>query len=321
MKFALAALLFVCVSSALADPGAGKVRIAFGSCADNPSSPIWDSIRREKPNFLLLLGDNIYVRPQEIVDERAIRARYQALISDPGFRRLWSEVPVYAIWDDHDFGPSNGDSSFQGAELARKIFREIWTNNPPPPAEIPQSIGFKLSFGGVKLLALDDRSFRINPQKQTAGTMFGKAQLAWLERELSADDSAVIVVANGNQMLARRYGAAESLNQYPEERQKFRKIIENSKRPVVLLSGDRHFGEIFEFDLGKKRVLELTSSPLTAGHAAHAYVRGQEGLRGIAIAQHNFGILTIDTSHSPAYINGSLFNQSGELVLGYSLIH
>src|SRR4051794_22808793 len=69
-------------------------RIAFGSCAkqDKPQ-PIWDAVIATKPEQFLFLGDNIY---GDTKDMDVLRAKYQQLADQPGFKKLKETCPILA---------------------------------------------------------------------------------------------------------------------------------------------------------------------------------------------------------------------------------
>ena len=77
-------------------------RIVFGSCIrqDRPQ-PIWTAVQAVEPDLLVLLGDNIY---GDSDDMDVLRAKWDRLATDPGFRAIADAVPLLATWDDHDYG-------------------------------------------------------------------------------------------------------------------------------------------------------------------------------------------------------------------------
>jgi alkaline phosphatase D len=104
------------------------VRIATGSCAymndpasTGPGKPygggeeIFDSIAATAPDLMLWLGDNIYLNESDYTSRHGIDRRYRYYRDHPAMRRLWTAAPHVAIWDDHDFGPDNSDSSYSGS--------------------------------------------------------------------------------------------------------------------------------------------------------------------------------------------------------------
>ena len=80
--------------------------LAFGSCADhNQAQEIWDSIAKKKPDLFLFIGDSIYP-PIESLE--SIQSAYAALEKKEHFKRFRRQVPVQAVWDDHDYGKNDG---------------------------------------------------------------------------------------------------------------------------------------------------------------------------------------------------------------------
>ncbi|MES2572805.1 MAG: hypothetical protein V4710_22470, partial [Verrucomicrobiota bacterium] len=106
-------------------PGtSGRQRIAFGSCVGETqifAAPAWAELaeRRELGpqgggfDLLLMLGDNHYANTTEIAK---LRTHYTAHRLTAGWRDLSARTPIYAIWDDHDFGPDNSDGTLKGKE-------------------------------------------------------------------------------------------------------------------------------------------------------------------------------------------------------------
>lgn len=107
------------------------MRIAFTSCICTqvfPEQPVWDQIRQQAPEYLLLLGDLIYLdawaypHPSALdVDEfgRKAHGLYLQLMRQQQLLRLVRSLPegrVFATWDDHDFLWNDTD----GAEIARQ---------------------------------------------------------------------------------------------------------------------------------------------------------------------------------------------------------
>ena len=86
--------------------------------------PIFDTIRDQKPDFFIFLGDTIYadnacVSPPNEPGSNFIatvlaeyRAKHHYQRQAAGLRRLLEAVPVYAIWDDHDFGWNDSGANY-----------------------------------------------------------------------------------------------------------------------------------------------------------------------------------------------------------------
>jgi len=121
------------------------------------------------------------------------------------FRSFARDVPLYAIWDDHevwnDFWPSQVTSDERYTErraevLAARAFRAMHEHVPFRPSA---TMYRKVSWGaGAELFFLDGRSHRSadGPNDEPEGSaFFGEAQLAWLIQGLVASRSTWKIVA------------------------------------------------------------------------------------------------------------------------------
>ena len=97
--------------AALAQGSAPSIsRIAFGACArQRKEQPIWDAILEQEPDLFVCLGDAVYADTE---DPEEMRQAYAALAAKPGFQRLRERVPLFAIWDDHDYGANDAGADY-----------------------------------------------------------------------------------------------------------------------------------------------------------------------------------------------------------------
>jgi alkaline phosphatase D len=108
------------------------MKIAFTSCMSTtvfPEQPVWDHIKAQQPDHLLLTGDSIYidtppyaVHPKTMSDDafmQHVHGRYTALLAQPQFAALVKSVPTEAIWDDHDF---LWNEAYAEQAVAKKIY-------------------------------------------------------------------------------------------------------------------------------------------------------------------------------------------------------
>lgn len=111
------------------------MRIAFASCiASNVFSdqPVWDWIRAQAPDHLVLLGDSVYFdirfpngqHPETLSDAdfaMLAHARYSELVGQKQFKGLVQSMGkgrVWSVWDDHDFLWNDA----LGAEARKSVF-------------------------------------------------------------------------------------------------------------------------------------------------------------------------------------------------------
>ena len=286
------------------------LRLAVGSCAylndgvfDRPGTPygagedIFDAIAATAPDMMLWLGDNIYLREPEWTSREGINRRYRFYREHPRMQKLMSATAHVAIWDDHDFGPNDGDASFVNKAWTLEMFRRYW---PAPFAPRPEATYGQVSLGDVDIFMLDDRSFRY-PNRWPAGPdklMFGAAQLDWLKRALTASNAPFKLVAGGGQFF-NPVSRFETWAKFPDEQQGFLRWLDHSKVPgVVFLSGDRHFAEMVRVERapGRYPLHELTTSPLTSNPVRkpdEAERNHPSVLPGSFITERNFAMLTV----------------------------
>ncbi len=253
--------------------------VAMGSCTyinepayDRPGKPygdgygIFNAIADQKPDLMVWLGDNVYTREPDWGSRTGFLHRYTHTRSNPDMQRLLRSTAHCAIWDDHDFGPNDGDASFVNAPLAREMFDLFWPN---PTNGVPGVAGPTTAFShaDVDFFLMDDRTFRI-PAKLKTGQpqLLGAAQLDWLIRALKYSDATFKLVAIGTQVL-NTGDVFENYATIPAERTELlRRIEEEGIKGVVFITGDRHFTELSELKLKDGRsVYDLTVSPLTSG--------------------------------------------------------
>ncbi len=267
------------------------LRIAFLSCISSAAEANWKVIEDSESDIVIFLGDNVYFPSLEPISEAQMQKAYQQLADQPGFISLRQKKKIYAIWDDHDFGANNSDSSSPSSAYSKALFRKFW-NNPAPPPELSDSIAFRVKLDFVTLLFTDNRSFRRNPAPGVPEALFGETQLRWLESELKNPETPEVILISGGQLLSEGENH-ENLAEYPAEQRRLFTAFESSPARVTILSGDRHFAEILARNFGQHQVLELTSSPF-ASRLAPASIPSQHNYRrSILIGRQNFGILTL----------------------------
>jgi alkaline phosphatase D len=238
------------------------VTFAVGSCAEL-STPereeIFTSILTKKPDFFFWLGDNTYYKSSEWNDSTLMAEAWTRRHASPPLAAMMSAIPQRAIWDDHDYGPNDGDSTYALREVSAKIFSSVWKDTPFEYVRY-NDLRWVERKGDVVWIGLDDRTHR-----GPVGTqVLGRGQLNWLTSVLEHhSDARVIFVAVGSQVL-NLAPSFENLIRYPEERMDLLDRCAASKAPVVFLTGDRHHGEVEVLTHRGVRLIEICSSPLTS---------------------------------------------------------
>ena len=239
---------------------AGRQRIAFSSCLGRKGSQAaaaWAQMDAgSDADLILLLGDNHYA---DTTARAPQSAAYFSHRSVPGFRAVTSRVPTYHIWDDHDYGPNDSDSTAGGKEISLATFKDFCPN-PSYGEDDNPGIYFTFSRGEIDFFMLDVRYHR-SPDKMIddgTKTMLGRQQLDWLKRRLKASTAKVKIIASGSELQLNSH--TDSWTSYPRERAEIASFIENENiEGILLVSGDRHF--VGGYQIGGK-LIEVTSGPL-----------------------------------------------------------
>ncbi|MBL7982725.1 MAG: alkaline phosphatase family protein [Flavobacteriales bacterium] len=301
--------------------------MAIGSCAyinepayDRPGRAyggeyvIFDAIADKKPDVMLWLGDNIYLREPDWGSRSGYLHRYTHARSTPELQRLLRSTHHYAIWDDHDFGPNDADGSFVQSALAREMFDLFWPN---PTCGVPGVNGTTtmVNHVDVDLFLMDDRTFRVpgNLMNSTPA-LLGNEQLDWLIRALKASSAPFKLVAIGSQVL-NDAAVYENYATMPQERAELlRRIEEEGIHGVIFLTGDRHFTELSEVRLKDGRVVyDLTVSPLTSG-VYKAKETNTNRVEGTVVEERNFATLSFSGTLKERVMLIRVFDSKGTLL-------
>lgn len=242
----------------------GSLRVAFGSCVGrrghHAAAAFGEMAARKNFDLLLMLGDNHY---GDTTDPALLRDYYHMQRTVAGFEKIIREKPVYAIWDDHDFGPNNSDSKTAGKEASLRTFQQWWAN-PAYGEEGNPGCYFRFSRPGVDFFMLDSRYHRTPNKVKEEGrkTMLGARQLQWLKDALTTSKAKFKVVACGSEW--QTLTQADCWSSFARERQEiFDHITSQKIEGVILLSGDRHFTAGYQI---QERFVEFTSGPIGSGN-------------------------------------------------------
>lgn len=303
------------------DPQASLKRIAVGSCLSQAHpQPIWAGVMGldRRPDVFLMIGDNVYgdVKSPDLSE---LVAAYRAQARHPEFSVVRSAIPFLATWDDHDYGANDAGADFTYKTGSADLFRTFWqidTGRPPD-----QGIYYARTFGPegqrVQMIFLDTRFFRGGLTRKTADfphwgryepsmdsrqTMLGEAQWAWLEAQL-AEPADVRILVSSIQVVAQGHGFERWGNLPHEYERLFETIARTGANGVVMVSGDRHSGALYEKKpasskaggepSGERIIPEMTTSSLNRSYGPSKDARGDRLVSPI-FHQENFGLVDID---------------------------
>lgn len=237
----------------------GFTRIVFPGLAVG----IFNTMRREKADFMLWLGDNVYYFSKHYnsfqgMFTRNLRIRNEFVtLSD-----FLAAQPNYAIWDDHDYGWNDADKKFPLKDTALAVFKGFWPNNYGETDTVRGNY-FSYKYYDTEFFMTDDRYNR-DPEGDTTGAFLGRQQLEWLKVKLQQSTASFKFICIGSQVLNDCY-YGESYAKYPVERNELLDFIALNKIPgVIFITGDKHYAEMSVREWKGYTFYDFTTSPMTS---------------------------------------------------------
>lgn len=263
----------------------------FGSCAyindpayDRPGEPygrsprIFDTIAKTPSDFMLWLGDNTYTREADYTSKSGFYYRYTHTRKCRDMQQLLASRPNFAIWDDHDYGPNDANSSFELKDVSLETFKDFWGNKSYGEADNPGTYT-KFTWSDCDFFLLDDRYYRDddNINDSSAEKKFlGDRQMEWLENGLLFSSASFKFLAFGSQVLNPLNDFEGFLHYRAEYNELIQFITKYRISGVIFLSGDRHISEIIKVQpAGLYPLFDITSSAFTSGNSPK-FMQGKE---------------------------------------------
>lgn len=287
------------------------MKIAFVSCiciTHFPQQPVWDWIAASQPDYLVLLGDSIYLdidagtRIPPMTDDQFaqhLHGYWSAQLAQPRFRALLKQLGpgrVKAIWDDHDFLWNNAAGAAiraQPTQLSKLSITTAFLNAFRAALDAPDQ--FPTAYGdaafwnsslvapeisslelepGLCLHLSDSRSWRTETQfiAQANRHLLGKAQRAKLQKAMAAQPDAVHLLACGS--------TSKDWKDYQNDWSWLKE--QAAQRRTLLLAGDVHHNDVDAF--------------FTTGFPLHEVVSSGAAVKQAVVVgpkQENHGILTV----------------------------
>ena len=303
------------------------VKFIIGSCSyinepkfDRPGKPygsnfeIFNSINKKKPDFMLWLGDNTYLREPDWNSRTGFIKRYSHTRAFPELQPLLASTHHYATWDDHDYGPNNSDGSFWLKETASEIFKLFWGN---PNYNVTGKGGITgfFQWSDLDFFLLDNRYHRTANNNLTGNRqMLGKDQIDWLINALSFSQASFKFVAVGGQVISNGV-VYENYATYPDERKYLLDKIREAKiEGVIFLDGDRHHTILSKMQETKNvyPLYDLTCSSLTAGVNNDNEPYNSFKLEETFVNVNNFGMLNVTGPTNDRELTIQIFDKDGK---------
>jgi phosphodiesterase/alkaline phosphatase D-like protein len=321
---------------------------AFGSCTKHGVQGA-DSIFAEVPSsvsFLMHLGDTIYADSDTPAASTLsdYRGKHRAALTgadtnDAGWKTLRAGNPVFTMWDDHDitndFSGGTGDALYAPAKQA---FHEYHGRANPDPLTTDE-LYYTFQVGDVGFFVCDLRSFRSTntDTDDSSKTILGATQKTALKDWLLTNKDAFTlkficcsVPAHGyaSNTAGDSWGGVDDDTQDPNDANGFRTerneiwdYIDSEQIPGVLfLSGDQHWAGSFKTTYASRPRYEFMATPFNSPVLTEV-ARSADSVNGPVFWKYdagmNFGVVTVDTTASPATVSFQLYGTSGSLGSSY----
>lgn len=273
-------------------------RIAVASCSNyrklDLQEAMYNQVQSQSPDLIFFIGDIVYSNSQvsSVIGtpeppDTALE-RYIQTWNTVNLYQIDPLIPTLAVWDDHDYGTNNGDSSHPHKKVMAEMFRAFYPL-PDQHSCLSQGPGvsFRLRAFGMDLYMMDGRSFF-----EKKRTMWGVEQEAWFMRDYNASLLPAWIL-NGIQFF-RYFFMVESLEKSAEPSlQMLRSQLRSKRKPTVLFSGDVHCSQVQEIPapyFGFK-TYEITTSGIHSHSAGRAMRRKDDANQLFYYGEENFLII------------------------------
>ena len=240
------------------------MKIVAASCSnirEVDPQPVWSEIRAERPDVLLLLGDNVYLARDDHTDPELLAAELRSLyikqFAESGFSEFLADLRsrgghLVAIYDDHDFIGDNrcgGDCCDALRLAARAEFVDAFA-----PLMTGAEVYRVHHLREVDLVVLDEMFYRTSPA--TSGNdrnaILGGAQWTWFEGVVAESMAKYLVIASSTTLHSF---VDRSWEQYPAA---FARMTEGlrGRAGALVMSGDAHRNAVYD----ESGVIEIVTS-------------------------------------------------------------
>ena len=266
------------------------------------SEKIWQKVENEKPDFIIYMGDSVY---SDTATNSLFKTpskpdvAYERYITTLRTLRLYHQqtlVPIFNIWDDHDFGWNNGDARHPYKDYMQKMFRLFFPQRAGFELSLGPGVSFAETLGNVRYIFTDDRSFR--SYDAASNQLFGPEQRTWILSQLMWADGPAVLIC-GSQFFGFDRSSDSVSDSHPNDFLWLMKVLETFKHPVFFMDGDVHYSRLERLSTNYigYETFQLTSSAIHSVSAANTKKRGVPSELGY-YGYNNFNFVEIKSATS-----------------------
>jgi hypothetical protein len=257
-------------------------------------------------------------------DPDLFRAQYAKVLDQPAQAALYRSTSFAYVWDDHDYGPNDGDRTSPTRDAAREVYQEYVPHYALVAPD--EAIYHAFSVGRVRFIVTDIRSERDpDTELDNAGkSMLGEAQKAWFKQQLldANGEYPVIIWVNSGPWIDAAGVGKDTWGGFTTERRELADFIaDNQIEGLLMLSGDAHMvaiddGTHSDFSTkGGGGFPVLHAAPLDK----RGSVKGGPYSEGTSAESGQFGLVTVDDDGgSTVTVTLSGRNYEGREIAGYT---
>ena len=287
-----------------------RIRFAVGADVRGAVVPGFADVGEAAPDFVLMIGDNVYADDDSWVEgdfdaSFALGQNlYQTVWGGAQFRALFSRVPVFMMWDDHEimenYWAGKNDLRYQ---VGRALFDAYQASHNPDPIDDGE-LYYSFRAGDIGFFVIDVRTHRDgNMDANDADkSMLGTAQRQAVEEWLTGDDSRVHVIVSSVILSDFTTTGEDPWSSFSTERDALLEVlVEHATANTFVISGDQHWSAVLKLTPGELEpysLYEFQSTPLGSGLRA-APENIDERVLGLDNKHQVFGVFDIDTRVDP----------------------
>jgi phosphodiesterase/alkaline phosphatase D-like protein len=286
--------------------GAYSFQFGFASCTNTAvNPPLLDYITTGfNLEFFFHLGD-LHYRNIVVDDIDQYRTGYSGFFTTSRPKQWAKSMPIYYMYDDHDYGPNDADGTSPGRQAAIASFIEACPH--PPLRGSPTGVSglyYTFEVGRCYFIVTDLRSMR-SPDANTddaSKTMMGSTQKQWFKDEMMFAKSRYPVIfwvstINWNDT------STDSWFVFNTEKTELANFFRDSGiSGVIMLQGDNH---CIAADDGKNCAVGTFSGFFSCCAAPIDQSPSSRGTwtQGTAINNSQFGLVTVRDGGGTVWID------------------
>lgn len=305
---------------------ATQTRIAFGGDfhrRGQANEVLARNILATKPHAFLIYGDAAVGDRRSHFAMHRSDCQFRDIL--PAWRRIASSVPVYNVWDDHDYYSNDmwgarNECTDADRRAIRGVHKTSWANPSCGFGDDKGGIFFHTRIGPVDVIMVDNRYFRTGDM--TRGSLLGREQLDWLKKTLLACKGRFIVMTCGTMWSDYISGGKDSWGRWDRQgREELFDFIEaNRIAGVLLCSGDRHGARVFSIPRPSGfKLYEFGVASLGKMKGPEAWAQDKSNqLFGMSDVTA-FGVFTFDTASADPTVTFRLIGEDGKTLFQTTL--